>query len=106
MQAGRLDRRASLQHVTRTRSLESGQMVDSYEEYASVWASKLDGIGREAVQGLQVTGQITTQFRIRHRTDVQMTDRIVCEGLTYNIHSIAEIGRREGLEILATAVRT
>jgi SPP1 family predicted phage head-tail adaptor len=40
------------------------------------------------------------RFWIRHRSDVVGTDRIVYEGVAYDIQHIAEIGRREGLDIL------
>jgi SPP1 family predicted phage head-tail adaptor len=107
MRAGRLDRRIELRHRTTTRTEASGQTVEAWPvEYATVWAEKFDLRGREYFAAQQVTAEVTTRFRIRHRGDVLMTDRIACEGLSYNINSIAEIGRREGLEILATAIRS
>lgn len=106
MQAGRLDRRIELRHVSKSLDTASGQTVESWPTaYATVWASKRDVRAREYFSAQQVNAEITTVFQIRYRSDVVATDRILCDGLSYNIHSIAEIGRREGLEIMATAVQ-
>jgi SPP1 family predicted phage head-tail adaptor len=106
MDAGRLDRRIELRRQVLTLDESTGQTVESWPTaYATVWAEKADLRGREFFAANQVNSEITTLFRIRHRTDVLATDRIVCDGLSYNINPPAEIGRRDGLEIMATAVR-
>lgn len=107
MRAGRLDRRAELRHIVKTRDAGTGQEIESWPSaYVTVWAERNDQRGREFFAAQQLNGETAASFRIRHRTDVLMTDRIICEGLSYDIHSIAEIGRREGLDIMATAVRS
>ncbi len=105
MRSGYLDRRATLQHQVLTRSATDGEQVATYTDYATVWAGKRDIRGREFVAGSQMNSDITTLWQIRHRTDVKATDRIVVEGLSYDINGIAEIGRRDGLELQATAVQ-
>jgi SPP1 family predicted phage head-tail adaptor len=106
MRAGQLDRLLELRHVVRERDDSSGQEVETWPTaYAKVWAQKGDERAREFFAAQQITAAVTAAFKIRHRTDVLMTDRIVYEDLSYNIHSIAEIGRREGLWIFATATR-
>lgn len=105
MRAGYLDRRATLQHRVLTRSATTGDEVVTYTDYATVWAGKKDIRGREFWASQQVNSDITTMWQIRHRTDVVATDRIVVEGLSYDISGIAEIGRRDGLELQATAVQ-
>jgi SPP1 family predicted phage head-tail adaptor len=105
MEAGRLDRRVELQHRVLTRSATTGEEVVTYTTYATVWAGKRDIRGREVFTAQQVNSDITTMWQIRHRTDVVATDVLVHDGLQYNIVGIAEIGRREGLELQATAVR-
>lgn len=105
MRAGALDRRAELKRRVLTRDATTGEEVVSYSTYATVWASKRDVRGREFFAAQQVNAELTTIWQMRHRSDVVHTDRIVCEGVTYNIIGIAEIGRRVGLEIQATAVR-
>ncbi len=106
MRAGLLDRRLSLYHRVLTQS-SHGEQVPSYPSaYATVWAEKLDQRAREyfAAQGTQA--EATTRFRIRWRSDVVMTDRLVLDSVNYDIVQISEIGRRQGLELFATSAPT
>ena len=106
MKGEKLDRLVELRHRVLTRDSTSGQQVESWPTaYASVWAQKVDLRGREFFAAQQGNAEITATFRIRYRTDILATDRLVYEGLSYNILPPAEIGRRDGLEIQATAVR-
>jgi SPP1 family predicted phage head-tail adaptor len=106
MEAPRLDRRVELRHLVLTRNSTTGEQVESWPTaYATVWAGKRDMRGREFFAAQQVNSDITTIWQIRYRTDVLATDRLVVDGLDYNITGIAEIGRRDGLELQATAVR-
>ena len=47
-----------------------------------------------------------TLFTIRYRDDIDATMTIAYEGEEYDIQSIKEIGRREGLEISTLALVT
>ena len=105
MQAGRLDRLVTLQHRVLTRDTATGEEVVTYTTYATVWAGKRDLRGSERYAAQQVNSDTTTAWQIRHRTDVVATDVLGYDGLQYNITGIAEIGRRDGLELQATAVR-
>jgi len=105
MRAGALDRRAELRRRLLTRDDTTGEEAVTYVTYATVWASKRDIRGREFFAAQQINAETTTIWQIRYLSDVVYTDRLVCEGVTYNIIGIAEIGRRVGLEIQATAVR-
>jgi SPP1 family predicted phage head-tail adaptor len=104
MQAGSLDRRIDLQRRSLTLNAQH-ENIESFATYATVWASKEDqgSRGREFFAAQQVQAELSTKFVIRHRSDVLLIDRIVCEGITYDVKSVAEIGRRKGLAILATA---
>lgn len=104
MKAQKLDRRAVLKHQVLTKNTTTGEDEVSYSTYATVWAGKRDLRGREFFASQQVNADITTIWQIRYRTDVVPSDQIVVDDVVYNISSIAEIGRREGLEIQATSV--
>jgi SPP1 family predicted phage head-tail adaptor len=106
MRGEKLDRRIELQHQVLTRNATTGEEEVGYTTYATVWAGKRDVRGREFFAAQQVNSDITTIWQIRYRTDVLATDRLVIDGLYYNILPPAEIGRRDGLEIQATAVRS
>lgn len=104
MRSGNLDRRGQLLRRVLTRNT-FGEEVVTYVAYAELWMERRDIGGREFFAAQQVNAEVTSRFRIRFRTDVLMTDRILCEGKSYNIAAPPqEIGRREGLEILGSAV--
>jgi SPP1 family predicted phage head-tail adaptor len=104
MRAGLLDRFVRLQRRTLTRDAVTGEQVESFADYASVWASKRDLRGREFFAAQQVNAEISTVWQIRYRSGVLLTDRLVCDWLSYSITGIAEVGRRTGLELQTTAV--
>ncbi len=86
----------------------SGESVKSWDPPASffeVWAQKEDLVGRELFVAQQIAAKTNTRFRIRYVDGVtpRETLRIVCDGRDYDITAVSEIGRREGLEILAWA---
>jgi SPP1 family predicted phage head-tail adaptor len=104
--SGHLDRRLELRHRTTALDPASGQTVESWPaEYDTVWARKLDSRSREYLAAKQINADLTTVFRIRFRTDVLASDQGICEGVTYTFLPPTEIGRREWLDIVATAVR-
>jgi SPP1 family predicted phage head-tail adaptor len=67
--------------------------------WAEVWPLK----GREFFAAQQTQYAADVRFRIRYRSDVLMTDRLVYDSVNYDIVQVSEIGRREGLELFATS---
>jgi len=102
IEAGQLDRRVTIQRRTLTRN-GKGESIESFADLATIWAQRLDIRAREFFAGQQLQGDVNTRFRIRYRDDVTVLDRLVCEGRTYDIQQVSEIGRREGLEIFCRA---
>ena len=80
-----------------------GQETLTWTEFASVWAEKADIKARERFSAQQDIAEETTRFRLRYLEGVTPKMRIVHDGKTYDIEGIAELGRRAGLEITATA---
>jgi SPP1 family predicted phage head-tail adaptor len=104
MRAGELDRRITLQTRSTSKSGTTGSTSEQFTTLATVWAQVKDLRGREFAAARQVNAEITTVFRIRWRTGVNELGRILYNGRTYDVVAPpAEIGRREGLEIMATA---
>lgn len=100
---GRMDRRVIIQSLTETTD-SFGQLVQSWSTLATVWAEKTDLKGREYFAAAQVNAEITTRFRMRYRSDVTPLNRLVtADSREYDILSVAETGRRDGLEIMAKA---
>lgn len=108
MQAGKLDRRITLQRAT-TAQDETGQEVQTWSDLATVWASRRDVSDAERVAAAEVAASITTRFQIRWGTswaDLNPREhRVALDGRIYDISGVKEIGRREGLEITAAARR-
>lgn len=104
MQAGKLDRQVVLKHRSLGSPDANGERAASFATYATVRAQKLDIIGREYFASRQLQSEVSTRFRIRYRSDVLVTDVLEIDGITYRIHSAAEIGRKQGTEILASVL--
>lgn len=106
MRAGAMDRRLTLRRRAIGAQRPAGDRPpETFTEYATVWARKIDVSGREFVQAQTKDAESTVRFEIRHRTDVAATDRVTCEGIDYQlIAPPSEIGRREGLTLFAKAI--
>jgi SPP1 family predicted phage head-tail adaptor len=104
MDSSKYDRRITLQRLTLAAIDANGSSAQSYTDYATVSAKKIDAGGREYFAAQQVQAELATRFEIRYRTDVLPTDRISFAGKSFNISHMAEIGRKEALTIFATAV--
>ena len=75
---------------------------------APVWAEKADISDGERWRAGEVQAHVTTRFKVRcsaFAAGITPKDRLVCEGLTYDIHGIKEPPgtRRQWIEITASA---
>jgi SPP1 family predicted phage head-tail adaptor len=100
VKAGQLDRRVQLLRRTITRGT-GGEALEAYADAGTEWAARLPLTAREIERDAATQGQAEVKFRIRHRADVKAEWRCVCEGVTYDITGIEELGRREGLHLFA-----
>lgn len=115
MRAGRLDRRITLQR--RATSYDSaGEPIDSWTELAANRAASISPVGGdERFGGDKWAAREQTEFRVRWSSDIadlSPLDRIVYPSSdassspapvrsVYEIAAVHEIGRREGLQIIA-----
>ncbi len=104
MRAGRLDRRVTIRSRT-TAADAQGQQIETWSDVDTVWASKRDLRGREYFAAQSMNADVTTVFEMRYRADVTVLHRLVCEGLTYDIQDVSEIGRRQGLQVICRAAK-
>lgn len=105
MRAGELDRSIIIQSATETRD-SYGDVLPSWTTFATVWATVTANRGDERFAAYQVVAQADILFRIRWRSGITVKMRISYDGQIYDIVHIAEIGRREGLDILARLITT
>ncbi len=103
---GRLDRRIQFQRAT---LVDDGfSQVEEWEDHGTpIWAQKTDVSDSERWRANEVQAQITTRFLVRYSAftaDLTPKDRLVSDGVEYNITGIKEgSGRRQWLEITAAS---
>jgi SPP1 family predicted phage head-tail adaptor len=99
VRAGALDRRITIETNSPTVSA-SGHRAAGWSTFATIWASKRDVRGDERFRAAQIEDRVETVWRIRFRTDLDPTMRILYRGDYYEIKGIVELGRRDALELL------
>ncbi|MEQ1573632.1 MAG: phage head closure protein [Vicinamibacterales bacterium] len=103
--AGTLRHRITIEHPVEVQD-EAGEPTKQWQEIpaqARVWAKREDLAGRELFQAQQVNAQVTTQFTIRWRSDIDARMRVVSDGVTYPIEAPQDPeGRRESLVLLCS----
>lgn len=107
MQAGRLDRRIELLKRSETRSPTTNEQIDSWPVIASVWASVLDVLPSRAERMTDAinVARRPCRIRMRWRDDVTPDMRVRVDGRVLQIVAgPAQLGRREGLEIMAEEI--
>lgn len=105
IEAGKLDRRITIQRATFTRN-DMGEQIPAWSTLATVWAEAKPVSDGERVKAREVSAEISMRFTIRWSTTVggvNPKDQVVYAGRTYDIVGVKEIGRREGIEISAMA---
>lgn len=106
MDAGKLDRRITIERFTTTRDAFNNPIETWAPLVTRTPAAKLDIRDSERWTAQEVGAEITTRFQIRYSSvvaDVNPKDRVLYDGKTYGIVGVKEIGRRDGLEITAAA---
>lgn len=101
--AWRMDRRISILVPDEAPARGSaGSAIPGYSVLDEVWAERRDLSGREVVAAAQPIATAQCRFVIRWRGDFDTRARIREGDTVYEIQHIAELGRREGHEILAS----
>ena len=92
MQAGRLNRRCTLQQPGTTTD-ELGQPIPGWTDVATVWASIVDVSGREYVAAGGMQNAAQTKVTIRKRSGITPAMRVVHGDTVFNIEAALEQGR-------------
>lgn len=100
-----MDRQITIQRATSVQD-GFGEEVATWSDLMTIWAEVTPTRGAEPyIADRFEAGRVNT-FRVRYNQDataILETDRISYEGEVYDIHSIQELGRREGLVLTAEA---
>lgn len=105
MPAGVRDRRIKLQRALTSKNALN-EDVTTWGTFATRWAEKRDVSDGEQMRAAEVGATLTTRFRVLHDSETATLtprDRLLLDGLVYEITGIKEIGTRVGVEITATA---
>ena len=104
MQAGRLNRRCTLQSPSQ--SVDAlGQPIPGWTDVALVWASIRHLSGVEAIKADAVTSTVKASIRIRYRTGLNAGMRVVHGAQVYSIEAVLpDAGGREFVDLVAEVV--
>ena len=105
MRAGALDRRIRLEAPATTID-SSGSWTEGFAAVGEVWAGKRDTRGAERIEAGAETTVADALYRIRFRRDIEPRWRLIDLDMdqAWDIVGIAELGRRDGLELTCTRV--
>jgi SPP1 family predicted phage head-tail adaptor len=103
MRAGELNRRAALLRRVQVGEGSLGDPIYEWQRCRSLDVALIYKNETEEFAASQRFAVRTVTFRTRYFPDLEATDRIVCEGVTYDVKGQRQMGRRAGLEIAAEA---
>lgn len=87
MQAGRLNRRITLQKQSSVRDT-TGQSKITWTDIATVWAAILPLRGREFFEAERLNSEISVRILIRYRPDVSSTWRVKYGARMFDVREI------------------
>ncbi|EPE1527378.1 phage head closure protein [Citrobacter freundii] len=90
MQAGKLNKRITLQKPVKTQSSVTGAVVNVWADVAELWANVADLSARDFVAAQAGQSEVTTRITIRWRDDVTDKHRILYRGCVYDIQGVLE----------------
>lgn len=107
MKAGALDRRVQFLRATLVDDGYQTRPGPYMRHGKPVWASRRFVRDAERYAASTVGVDAVARFTVRwspFTADIQRTDRLTCEGQTYAITGLKELGRHVGIEITAAEV--
>lgn len=103
VQAGKLRHRITIQAPGMSQDPVTGEMVQGWTDFASVWASVEPLSARDFIAAQANQSEITARIVIRHRADVDATMRILHRSKVYAIQGVLP-DDDSGLEYLTLPV--
>lgn len=104
MQAGRLNRRVTLQ-APGTAEDELGQPIPGWTDVATLWADIRMKSGLEAIKAGATVSVVQASIRVRYRAGITAGMRIVHNLQAYNITAVMpDVGGREYVDLVAEVV--
>lgn len=102
MRSGPLRHQVTLRSYTKTRDAYGGE-IETWSDFATVWASVDPLIGREYIAAKQIQAEVSHKIRMRYINGVDPTMKIVFGSRTFEIVSILNVAEQNReLVIMAT----
>ncbi|MFC2967715.1 phage head closure protein [Acidimangrovimonas pyrenivorans] len=101
IRAGKLDRQIIIEREAETVAA-SGAVSKTWAPIATVRAELVQRSADEYLAGFGEADAGGAVFRIRYLAGITPADRVICDGVAYDIDEIAELGRRRALELRCT----
>jgi SPP1 family predicted phage head-tail adaptor len=105
--SGPRNRRITIERRTYTTDSFGGEIVAWIEVGSGWWVSSLPVKDSEAFRNSEATATITHRFQMLWSAtawaEIDPRCRITFDGRLYDVVAVKEIGRRDGIEISATA---
>lgn len=100
MNPGKLNRRIMVQRQTTTQD-EVGQPVQTWSDYALIWADVRAQGGLEAIRAGGVTSTVRVSMRVRFTIGITASMRVMLDGVAYNITAILpDLAGRRHMDLL------
>lgn len=104
MQAGRLNRRCTLQAPGTTQD-ELGQPIPGWTDVATVWGDVRLRSGLESVKAGAVVSTVQASVRIRYRKGINAGMRVLVESVPYEVLAVQpDVGGREYVDLVCQVV--
>lgn len=103
IKAGKLDRQITIVREAETVAA-SGAVSKTWATVATVRAELVQRSADEYLAGFGEVDAGGAVFRIRYLAGITTADRVIFDGVTYDIDEIAELVRRRGLELRCSQV--
>ncbi len=105
MKAGQLDQRVTVERLQGGFDELGQPLPDTWAPLFTCWAAVEPLTGREFIAAQAAVREITARVKMRYRPGVTAADRIVHDGTTYSVTSVADVhsSRRE-LHLMCKAV--
>lgn len=104
MQAGRLNRRCTLQAPGTTQD-ELGQPIPGWTDVATVWGDVRLRSGLESIKAGAVVSTVQASVRIRYRTGINAGMRVLVDSVPYEVLAVQpDVGGREYVDLVCQVV--
>ena len=103
MNAGRLDKRISIERHEVEQDDETGEVIDRWIPTYSVWAAIEPLQGREFIAAMSVHAERTIRIRLRYLPGIVPTMRVVYQGRVFSLTAVINV-REENVELQLMAL--